>query len=347
MKALLILTFCLISYSINAKTISVMSYNVENLFDTIHDEGKEDYTYLPLAVKEASVKIQAYCNGLAVESWKKSCLYTDWNDTVLYSKIKNISKVISTYNKGRGADIVVIQEVENKNVLTMLVDKGLKNLGYKYISLIEGPDSRGIDVGVISKYPIISEKLHKVDLSGIAKETRGILEVKVKIKENKTITIFGNHWPSQSNPSEARFKASNLLIEKAKESDSNVVIATGDFNTLEDELPNGVKNLQADFIDAHYQAKLRVFKRLWAGTHWYKGHWGSLDKMFILKSFHGAKLKFRSFHILPYKFLLGDKKWTDWDTGDVTIYKHVPQRFNIKSGKGYSDHLPLVFSISL
>jgi endonuclease/exonuclease/phosphatase family metal-dependent hydrolase len=346
MKALVLLTFCLVCFSVSAKTISVMSYNVENLFDTIHDQGKEDYTYLPLSLKQSSPEIQAYCNNLERDSWKRSCLETDWSEAVLNQKIKNISKVLSTYNNGKGADIIVVEEVENKRVLTQLVDRGLSHLGYKYISLIEGPDSRGIDVGVISKYPITSEKLHLVDLSGIAKNTRGILEVKIKVG-SKSITIFGNHWPSQNNPSKARMKASEVLIEKATESDSNVVIATGDFNTLETEIPNAITNLNNEFIDVHNQAKLRVFKNLWAGTHWYAGHWGSLDKMFVLKSFHGATLKFRSFHILPYKYLLGDKKWTDWDSGEVTIYKNVPKRFNIRSGKGYSDHLPIVFSVKL
>jgi endonuclease/exonuclease/phosphatase family metal-dependent hydrolase len=346
MKALVLLTFCLVCYSVSAKTISVMSYNVENLFDTIHDPGKEDYTYLPLSLKQSSPEIQAYCNGLARDSWIKSCLETDWNESVLNNKIKNISKVLSTYNKGRGADIIVVEEVENKRVLTQLVDKGLSKLGYKYISLIEGPDSRGIDVGVISKYPIVSEKLHLVDLTGIAKNTRGILEVKIKVG-NKSITVFGNHWPSQNNPSTARMEASKILIEKAKESDSNVIIATGDFNTLETEVPNAINNLNDEFIDVHYQAQLRVFKNLWPGTHWYKRHWGSLDKMFVLKRFYGATLKFRSFNILPYKYLLGLKELTDIDTGEVTTFKNIPQRFNIGSGKGYSDHLPIVFAVNL
>ena len=64
MKALVLLTFCLVCYSVSAKTISVMSYNVENLFDTVHDQGKEDYTYLPLSLKQKSPEIQAYGNGL-------------------------------------------------------------------------------------------------------------------------------------------------------------------------------------------------------------------------------------------------------------------------------------------
>ena len=94
-----------------------MQLRVENLFDTVHDQGKEDYTYLPLSLKQKSPEIQDYCNGLERESWKKSCLETDWNESVLNKKIKNISKVLSTYNNGRGADVIVVQEVENKKCL--------------------------------------------------------------------------------------------------------------------------------------------------------------------------------------------------------------------------------------
>lgn len=32
---------------LNAKTISVMSYNLENLFDSKHDEDKNDWEFLP------------------------------------------------------------------------------------------------------------------------------------------------------------------------------------------------------------------------------------------------------------------------------------------------------------
>jgi endonuclease/exonuclease/phosphatase family metal-dependent hydrolase len=323
-----------------------MNYNAENLFDTVHDEGKEDYTYLPLSVKKASQEIQDYCNGLAVSSWRRSCLNTDWNEDVLAAKIKNLSRVIRAYNKGRGADIVVLQEVENKNVLEMLVNNGLKGLGYKYISLVEGPDSRGIDVGVLSRYPVVSENIHLIDLTGIAKPSRGILEVKIKVGK-KTITVFGNHWPSQHNPSEARFAASERLIELAHNADSNIVIATGDFNTTKKDLPNGIENLRGTFTDVEERSRKLLFKKLWSGTHWYKGHWGSLDKIFVLKGSKKAKVKLRSFNILSYKFLLGEKKWTDRETGEVTIYRNVPYRFNLRNKTGYSDHLPIAVKLKL
>jgi hypothetical protein len=45
--------------------------------------------------------------------------------------------------------------------------------------------------------------------------------------------------------------------------------------------------------------------------------------------------------------MLGEKKWVDRDSGDVTIYQDVPLRFNSKTGEGFSDHLPIVMSFYL
>ena len=345
MKLFLVL-FLTVS-SAYAKTVTIMSYNVQNLFDTTHDEGKEDYTYLPLAVKESSAEIQAYCKGLAKESWQKSCLFTDWNAEVLKNKILNLSKVIKSYRKGLGPDILVLQEVENKNVLKMLIDIGLKNMGYKYISLIEGPDSRGIDVGVISKLPIVNEKLHIINLEGIGKATRGILQVDIKVN-NKMITILGNHWPSQHNPPEARVEAAKVMLDAAKNADAGLVVGTGDFNTLDNEVPNGIKDfILPNFVDAEKAALSKPFKTLFAGTHWYAGHFSSLDKMFILKGLYSVKPKYRSFRIHAMKFMFGEKVWTDRETGEVTVYPIVPLSYNFNKRTGYSDHLPIAMKFTL
>ena len=139
-------------------SFSVMTYNLENLFDITHDKGKEDYTYLPLALKDSSREVQNYCNNLSNEYYKKSCLELDWSETILNAKIQNLIKVITSAQYGFGADILVFQEVENSNVLNLLIRNGLGKLGYKYISLIEGPDKRGIDVGMISRFPIKAQK---------------------------------------------------------------------------------------------------------------------------------------------------------------------------------------------
>ena len=39
------------SFSSYRPSFSVMTYNLENLFDSLHDEGTNDYTFLPLLRK--------------------------------------------------------------------------------------------------------------------------------------------------------------------------------------------------------------------------------------------------------------------------------------------------------
>ena len=53
--------------------VSLMTYNVENLFDTDHDPGKDDYAYLPLSVKRAHPEYLATCARITVKPWRDEC----------------------------------------------------------------------------------------------------------------------------------------------------------------------------------------------------------------------------------------------------------------------------------
>ena len=69
----------------------VAFYNLENLFDTIHDEGKNDYEYLP----DGGMK---------------------WNGLKYESKVKNMAYAVSqlgTDYDPRGAACIGVAEVEN------------------------------------------------------------------------------------------------------------------------------------------------------------------------------------------------------------------------------------------
>ena len=52
----------LTEYKAKKRTISVASYNAENLFDEKHDSGKNDWTYLPLKEKRRSSEVKKYCS---------------------------------------------------------------------------------------------------------------------------------------------------------------------------------------------------------------------------------------------------------------------------------------------
>ena len=70
MRHLLILTlFIFSSVAVSDAAISVMSYNVENLFDSLDDPGKDDKAYLPYSLKQNEDHKEA-CNKVRVEKWK-------------------------------------------------------------------------------------------------------------------------------------------------------------------------------------------------------------------------------------------------------------------------------------
>ncbi len=104
---------------IAAGHITLMTFNVENLFDTIDDPGKNDATYLPLASKQSAAH-KAGCAEIDNDYWREQCLYWDWNEEVVTTKLGRLARVIRQVSNGRGADIIAFQEVENVRILERL-----------------------------------------------------------------------------------------------------------------------------------------------------------------------------------------------------------------------------------
>lgn len=101
----------------------VAFYNLENLFDTVHDYGKNDYEYLPSGTMK-------------------------WGKMKYEAKLKNISKVLSELCVDKhpaGPAVIGLSEVENHHVLDdLLKQPALKNRGYKYVNY-PGVDRRGVE----------------------------------------------------------------------------------------------------------------------------------------------------------------------------------------------------------
>ena len=92
MKLIIAILTTLFVSSATATSVSIMTYNAENLFDTTHDEGKKDYTWLPLKVKQRSKEIQKYCASMRSEHYRRNCFELDWSEETLDAKIENLSK---------------------------------------------------------------------------------------------------------------------------------------------------------------------------------------------------------------------------------------------------------------
>lgn len=332
MKRLLLT--CLLSTSVflnptaEAATLNVITYNVENLFDWTHDLGKQDFTYLPLSFKRRSPEVQKFCSNQPSQ-YQDECFNLDWSKKTVKIKIQQIAKVLKE-SFAEGLDVAFIQEVENIHVLKLLA----KEIGQNYEAyLIEGPDERGIDVGIITHLPVVKVELKEFDIPS-GRKTRGVLRVDVQI-HGKRVTMLGNHWPSQGNPDEDRMAAADTLVSLADEAvlESDMVIAAGDFNTADDDLRNGIKEvLLPVFHDSETEAR-QLGINLWAGTYNYRGVWGTLDHIFVLKNTPVDTSSWKNVFI-PHDGLLETRIFN----GTPELH---PKRFNTSTGEGFSDHLPL------
>jgi exonuclease III len=174
-----------------AEKICVSTYNVENLFDDIH-QGTEYREFVPSKY--------------------------GWSKEEAEHKFQNTLRVL----KDLDSDIFVLQEVENEELMVRLKN----DIGFKFHAFSKN-DKAPIGVGVISKYPIIEQNSYT--LKGYEK-FRPILQVKVDINKT-ALSVWANHWPSLSNDEKTRVAFAKSLkhyIQKAKD---NYFLALGDFNT--------------------------------------------------------------------------------------------------------------------
>ena len=118
------ISLCLCIQAEGQGNFSVMAWNVENVFDTLHDAGKLDEEFLP----EGSHR---------------------WTRYRLFRKLKAIGKTIVAVDSVQPIDVIGLCEVENDTVMTCLTERTqLRKLGYHYI-MTHSEDERGIDVALL------------------------------------------------------------------------------------------------------------------------------------------------------------------------------------------------------
>lgn len=318
--------------------ISVMAYNVENLFDTKQDSDREDYTSLPLSFKKGNRSHQLACEQMKNGYFQKQCFETDWNDKVLALKLSRLRDTILQIG-GVGPDILMLEEVENLPVLHQL-NQSLPEAQYQTEILIEGDDRRGIDVGLLSRLPLAGEpKLHRIEFTPDPKNpqwkqplTRGILQVPLKLPNGDKLTVLGFHWPSQGAPVQERIDAVNALNKILDSLGPNeMVLSAGDSNiTVKEDFKDG---LHSKMLASRWQVSHLVGCSECEGTHYYRGEWSFLDIMLfspaLTESGKGS-----------YKLQTNSIR-TPKDGKYQLKINGTPARFNEKSSVGVSDHLPL------
>ena len=321
--------------------VTVMSFNVQNLFDNVDDPGKDDKAYLPLAAKQNDEHVDA-CNGIEVESWRDECLHLDWSDAALDHKLGVLATTIRQVNDGRGADVIAMQEVENVAVLERLRTEHLDGLGYLPAILVEGTDKRGIDVAFLSKLPPEdAPKLHPLlvpefpDRQG---DTRGVLQADFKMPDGSVLTGFSVHFPAPFHPTPMRVAAyEHLAALRDALPDHHHAFAAGDFNTTSSE------DAREDLLDDYVRPFWTVAHDLGCGdcegTYYYgrDGTWSFLD-MILFSPARGENTTAR---------IRADSVAISNGNPAQVSPDGVPQRYRSAEKTGVSDHWPIVATIEL
>ena len=344
-------------------TVLVATYNLENLFDAEHDAGREDWAYLPA---DHPLKVEGCMT--VIERYRQSCLETDWSTTRAALKLSQMQRAVRAM--GRLPDILGVQEVENESILREFAS----GLGYQRVILEEGPDRRGIDVGMVfneTRLRYLSHVSHRISGPGfVEKPTRDILAVffEPRSSSGDILAVYVNHWPSQANPSARRVEAARQFQafvardRKRFQGKRFHVVSLGDFNTVPDDFPHALK---AVLLDREHPEQLldsrAVYERhlssqglrsnLPLGSYFYPPRmaWQHLDCIFIspsLQDGEGIELDAASYRV--HQMALTTRSFHYRRPGELlegSVVTGVPNRFNKRAESpedaGFSDHMPV------
>jgi endonuclease/exonuclease/phosphatase family metal-dependent hydrolase len=328
-------------------SLTVLSWNVQALFDG-EDQGNEydDYSVL-----------------------------TGWSREKYEARLNTLAKGIMSIPES--PDIIGFLEIENAGILEDIVSLVLKDKGYRWTFFSRNPGG-ALGIGIISKYPFTLAKSHSIISDGEI-NPRPMAEVHLDVG-GKPVVIFVCHWKSKlGDPeiTEAQRKASaRLALRRIKELETEKIehskipiIVMGDLNENHDEfyrsggsfitallpddeqaasLSDASSSINQDFFvlsrdktqqAVHFNYPHNLFYTPWGnelqnGSYVYRDNWETIDHFLLRPSLYdGVGWDFASCRVVnasPFATQAGN-----------------PFGYNPRTGRGISDHLPLLMTMKL
>lgn len=312
------------------RNITVVFYNVENLFDTKNDQGTRDAEFTP--------------DGK-----------NNWTEERYQTKLEDISKVLSSVNKNELPEIIGLCEIENRKVLDDLVSTKSLSAGNYKIEHFESPDYRGIDCALLYR-PDEFTVLYSIPINVVFADdpkftTRDILYVKGETINHEEFHIFINHWPSRIGGLEQtehkRMAVASILKSKI-DSVQNVypkanILVMGDMN---DEPSNKslVEILGAKSPDDENAGLVNLMFPTHTnkkGSYFYRGNWNMLDNIIV----SDGLLDNKGFQCKEKQGVVFHEKWMEYENknGEMSPNRTYggPNYYG-----GVSDHFPVYIHLT-
>lgn len=323
----------------------VMFYNLENLFDTINNNGVYDLEFSPNGARQ-------------------------WNNEKYWKKQHNMAYTIGqivTQGTPDGPAIIGVCEIENITVLQDLVRQPeIKNRRYQIVHH-DSPDRRGVDVGllynprVFKVLNVTNQRLTKryYDALGYSdrfnpdSRTRDQLCVTGLLAGEK-VSVLVNHWPSRLGGQEQSSYLREAAAQMARETIDSLllddpnqgILFMGDLNDdPQDTSMAKVLRGRRDWKDV--TAVGDIYNPWWKlldkgiGTLAYRGGWNLFDQIvmsdYFLRDYEGKdknRLTFFRAEVLNREFLKtneGDRQGYPMRTYSAGVFLN-----------GYSDHFPTI-----
>lgn len=309
------------------QVFGVAFYNLENLFDTVNNNGKYDLEFSPAGSRK-------------------------WNSQKYWSKIKNLAYVISQMKSKytpMGPAIIGVSEVENITVLEDLVKARIIAADSLKIVHHDSPDRRGIDVSLLYNprfFKLINVTNHTLFVDSLPYfRTRDQMCV-VGLLGGKRTGIIVNHWPSRIGGAEQssylREAAASLtrhIADSLLRIDPDMgIIVMGDLN---DDPMNKSVSMSLGAVKKAKDCKPGgFFNPFWKklddgiGSYIYRGSWNLFDQIIVNYNLvNGASgLKYYGAEVLNKDFL-------KQKSGQYQGYPHRTFSSGVWTD-GYSDHFP-------
>lgn len=340
---LFVCLFTLLTHA-QQRTLRVMEYNVENLFDTLHAAGRQDAAFTP----QGDYK---------------------WGSARYWAKLSRMSKVIASAGGATPIDLVALVEVENDSVVYDLTKRTkLWRMGYEYV-MTHSADARGINVALLylpHQFRLLAKDTLRVSPpSEKVRITRDVMHVSGALVTGDTLDVFVCHFPSRRGGTLAQCYRSLVARSLRCAVDSIVsqrqhpyLLITGDFNGyypehfLTDDL--NVTPFRSITSDANispsnlYLLTHNLHGRAdVSGTYKFQGQWNQLDHFVVNGSFFSSSATLHinsaggACRLVDFPFLLRSDK-----SRQRSVYPFRTYLGTYYQG-GYSDHLPIVLDIAL
>lgn len=216
----------------------------------------------PLHADDGELVIAAYNAENMFDVFDNPYTDDEGTDVKPRGEIEDIAAAL----RGIDADVVAFCEVENQGILQALVNEFLGDMGYHHVAVTPTNDGRGINLGVISRYPIdsvTSYRFRELTLPGDDRAwrfARDLMHTRLALPGDRTLDLFSVHFKSKrdsaGDPNSATWRlaeataAADIIQNVMTHHPDRWIAMVGDFNDTPGSPPLDALT-GVGLIDAH------------------------------------------------------------------------------------------------